>query len=213
MFVKFLSYFLSPPLCYGCSVELQVYSLCEHCIQSVQGVAPKDIFYTKTKSMTVYAFGAYQGLLRKLILRKRYQDVAVWKYLAHAVYHHAHIPFEQYDVVIPVPLHSSRYAVRGYNQMELFVQNLQQYTQVPSFLFVRRIKATQFQHGLSMEKRIENLKDAFYIEQEHGIQLQGKKILLIDDICTTGATLQSLAKVCAQYKPAKIDAFVIARGI
>jgi ComF family protein len=213
VFAKFLSYFLSPPLCYGCSVELTVYSLCETCIQTVQGVAPKDFFYTSTKSMTVYAFGAYQGLLRKLILKKRVQDVAVWKYLAHAVYHHAPIDFASYDLIIPVPLHTYRYAVRGYNQMELFVQALQGYVPVSSFIFVRRIKATQFQHGLSVEKRIENLKDAFYIDEKYALSLQGKKILLIDDICTTGATLQSLAKACQKYKPAKIDAFVIARGI
>lgn len=96
------------------------------------------------------------------------------------------------DVILPIPLHPKKEAARGYNQAGLIAEGLGEviHKKVDTNS-LQRIKATQSQVKKSREERVANLKDAFIIRRED--HLKNRHVLLIDDVLTTGATLESAA--------------------
>lgn len=97
----------------------------------------------------------------------------------------------QADVIIPVPLHNSRVKERGYNQNELLAHKLGDALKIPvNTKITRRIRKTRTQMTLGVEERRQNVNGAFACQ---GKQLTYQRVLLIDDVCTTGSTLDSCA--------------------
>jgi ComF family protein len=93
-------------------------------------------------------------------------------------------------ILIPVPLAAKKFAKRGFNQSQLITDALANILQVPtSNTFLQRIKNTETQTSKSRTERIQNVHDAFEVKQ--GFKLQGKHIILLDDVCTTGATIEA----------------------
>lgn len=95
------------------------------------------------------------------------------------------------EMLIPVPVHKSRYRKRGYNQAELLAYSITEYIDLPvdSKLLVRTKKTTA-QKSLSTKERVKNLQDAFQVTKS---VVQYKKIILVDDIYTTGSTADACA--------------------
>ena len=95
-----------------------------------------------------------------------------------------------FDLIIPVPLHPVRQRRRGYNQSAKFAEELSAALNIPwdESISIRRGKAIT-QTRKSKEERWENVKDAFSITNEE--QITGKRILLVDDVITTGATMEA----------------------
>ena len=103
-------------------------------------------------------------------------------------------PFMWADVLIPVPLHRTREKERGYNQALLLAKGISKQTGVPVRAdILTRVKHTQPLSGLSPKARVQNLKSAFEINKR--IDAKFNKILLIDDIFTTGSTAQTCTKL------------------
>lgn len=92
------------------------------------------------------------------------------------------------EVLVPVPIHWRRRCHRGFNQSELLCQTFGSDQVVPGLL--RRIRFTQPQVGLTHDQRLANLKDAFRADE----RVRGKRILLIDDVLTSGQTVRECAK-------------------
>lgn len=120
-------------------------------------------------------------------------------------------------ILIPVPLHKKRFIWRGFNQSELIAEYLSDILKIPLYnnLLVR-IRHTEPQAEIKNEsKRLKNISNAFEINQkikkDSGL-LRNKIIFLLDDICTTGATLNDCAKTLRQFKPKEIWGLVVARG-
>ncbi len=97
------------------------------------------------------------------------------------------------EVLIPVPVHKSRYRKRGYNQAELLADNIAEHVDLPvdSRLLIRT-KRTAAQKALSTKERVKNLQDAFQVRKS---VVQYKRIILVDDIYTTGSTADACAEV------------------
>ena len=97
---------------------------------------------------------------------------------------------KKFDLIIPVPLHQSRKRRRGYNQSEKFAEGLSHLLQIPcdEKIVERKIK-TATQTRKSKIERWENVKDVFQIKQPE--KVMGKRVLLVDDVITTGATLEA----------------------
>jgi ComF family protein len=109
-----------------------------------------------------------------------------------------------YEVAIPVPLHKFKENYRGFNQAELLSKAVT--TNVDNC--IRRTKNTKSQVSLNREKRLENLKDVF--ELKH--QINYKSVLLVDDVMTSGSTLEECAKVLKKAGVEKVYGLVFARG-
>lgn len=112
-------------------------------------------------------------------------------------------------VVVPIPLHPSKFASRGFNQADLLARRLAKYLAVtyrPKWL--RRVRATETQTELTRIYRQANVYKAFMARAD----LRGKKILLVDDVMTTGATLEAAAQALKDAGARQIWGVVVARG-
>jgi ComF family protein len=200
---------IQPPVCKRCGLpltELQTAdsreSICKRC-----QLAPLQL-----DGLLAYAF--HSGPLRQAIHQFKYEDLRSlagplgqlmaegWTALA---------PQElQPEVIVPVPLHPSRQRRRGYNQAALLAQELGSNLQRPVIEEVLiRVKATTPQVGLDAQERRTNVRNAFRCTDNN---LSGKHVLLIDDVCTTGSTLESACVTLRETGTLSVWAYTLARA-
>ena len=114
------------------------------------------------------------------------------------------------DVVVPVPLHADRLRERGYNQAALLARELARQAGLAiDEQTLERKRATASQVKLDAKQRKENVHDAFYCS---GSTLAGKRVLLVDDVCTTGATLEACAIALQESGALSVQALTLARA-
>jgi ComF family protein len=114
------------------------------------------------------------------------------------------------DVLVPVPLHRRRLRERGYNQAQLLTRHLGVAVSVPVVCdALCRVRYTTSQVGLGLRERRENVAGAFSCA---GGRLQGKRVLLIDDVCTTGATLEACCMALKAGGARSVWALTVARA-
>ena len=200
---------IQPPVCQRCGLtlgEVQIAdsgeSTCRRCQR-----APLQID-------GLLSYGFHGGPLRQAIREFKYADLrslaaplgqlmAVgWTTLAPQGL--------QPDVIVPVPLHPSRQRQRGYNQAALLAQELGSFLQRPVVQDdLVRIKATAPQVDLDAQERRVNVHNAFHCTDT---SLSGKHVLLIDDVCTTGATLESACVALRETGTLSVWAYTLARA-
>lgn len=113
------------------------------------------------------------------------------------------------DAIVPVPLHSLRRTYRGYNQAMLLARQLARRSGLPVLAPAVRARSTVAQTALtSVAARQQNLRDAFVLLDPASVH--GKRLVLVDDVMTTGATLRSFAYCLWAARPASLGAVVIA---
>ncbi len=116
------------------------------------------------------------------------------------------------DMMIPIPLSNQKMKVRGYNQSEYIAIGLSEIVNIPlNTTAVLRVKNTETQTRKSRSERLENMQSAFEIKDEN--ELEGKHVLLVDDVITTGATLESCAMRILNIKSTKISIVTLAYAI
>lgn len=127
--------------------------------------------------------------------------------------YYATIDFEVVNLVIPVPLHWLRYYKRGYNQAEVIATSFCKNTGLPLGKHIlRRCRHTRPQKELTDQERMQNLMNAFSINARQKKQIRGKKILLIDDIYTTGTTIDYCSKLLYENGAESVSFLTIAIG-
>lgn len=213
---------LSPPRCEYCYVFLKDYNIfCNNCFAKITPVISCMLQVTSKYTMSVYAASDYKYPLKKLILAKIFSNRLASKQLAQIIWKRTNISNMDFDYIIPVPLHWTRYAKRGFNQAEVMAQELSKLSGKPVANIVRRNKKTMFQSLLLSHQRRENLKNAFELKNYNMLtgkeinlsEYENKKLLIVDDLMTTGATLVNLAKELKKLKPSEIIASVGCRTI
>lgn len=114
-----------------------------------------------------------------------------------------------YDIIIPTPLHPARKRQRGYNQSELIASRLAFHMKTPMLtsVLIKKVN-TPPQSTLSRGERLKNLVEVFQVKNPNLVK--GRKILLVDDIMTTGSTLEQCAKALKDAGGIRIDAYVVA---
>ena len=121
---------------------------------------------------------------------------------------------DQADAIVPVPLHRLRFWQRRYNQAALLAAAVAKASGVPHHdLWLARIRRTPPQVGLSKAQRAANLTGAFRVPQAHAAALAGRRIVLIDDVLTTGATVSAAARALRRAGAARIDVLTFAHAV
>ena len=119
----------------------------------------------------------------------------------------------QTDIIVPVPLHARRLWQRRFNQSALLAQSLARHNQHTTYLpdGLMRKRHTLPQKGLSRKERHENVKNAFAVAPRHTQQLSGKTVMIVDDVYTSGATLNECARILKKAGAAQVFVLTIAR--
>jgi ComF family protein len=181
---------LFPPRCAGCGrVDAQ---WCARCQADIEALPFQFSLKVLTHLTACAATGVHDGKLRDALHALKYEDGQA---LAYALAGRLHAALEQadwqVDMIAPVPLHAARLAERGYNQAGLLAEALALRSGIPTMPnALERMKFTQSQVGLTAQEREVNVQDAFRAD---AVQVNGRRVLLIDDVYTTGATLDACA--------------------
>lgn len=195
---------------YCCCCTREGAWVCESCeLHFEQGIT----FTVEDELMVMSTFRFRQKGIQEIIHAFKYEGVrefapwcgarmaATWKIRGRAAF----------DVLVPVPLHAKRMRERGYNQAELLAREVSMKMNMPLCLnALVRIRMTEMQFGLSSEERIENVEGCFAVRSDSDIK--EKKILLIDDVCTTGATLMQASLALRLAGASGVCALVVAHG-
>lgn len=143
----------------------------------------------------VICFGYFKDkYLKEIIHAYKYEDLfALKEILANYLLKLTKEEKLTFDIITFVPISKKRLVRRGYNQSQLLAEELGKLTNVPVIVALKKIKETKTQVGLKRKERIKNLKDSYGSVKK--IDLNNKKVLLIDDVVTTETTLDECAKV------------------
>lgn len=168
-----------------------------------------------TKPNLVMSFLRFtkHGMSQKLLHQLKYKNKPEVGVELGTIYGHLlkkHYFDSHWDMVVPVPLHPQKQRRRGYNQSEQFANGIAEVLEIPMNRGLIRTQFTETQTKKSRMERIMNVSEVFLANKD--IELEGKKILLVDDVMTTGATLTSCANVLLAADAKLVDLAVIAAG-
>jgi len=194
---------IEPPVCSKCSKPIfhnSSIDLCQECC---------DVTRHFEMSKSPYA---YEGLIKKAIYSyKYYNKTYFYKFFGNClVSFMKDINYTDFDFIVPVPLHSSKMRKRGYNQSELLARHISASLSIPYVDALKRTKKTLKQSEQSKEERRKNLKDAFAVKSSPE-KIINSSVLLVDDIYTTGSTVDECSKALVNYGAAKVYVITIAR--
>jgi ComF family protein len=116
---------------------------------------------------------------------------------------------DRIDLLVPVPLHYARLRERGYNQSVELARPLAKRFRLPLALAIRRVRATPTQTGLSRDARRRNVRHAFVAKPD---DVLGRRIAIIDDVMTSGATADALSRCLRRAGAAYVEVWVVARA-
>jgi competence protein ComFC len=121
-----------------------------------------------------------------------------------------HAAAEEWDALVPVPLYHRRLRSRGFNQARELANVLGRRRGIPVWSCLRRLRETPSQTGLDRGERRENMRGAFAVKG--GFDVTGRRLLLIDDVFTTGATTNACARVLAEAGAGQLAVLTVSRS-
>ena len=157
----------------------------------------------------------YDDVARTLVHSLKYQDrtdlaPAMGRWMARA----GKELLDEADVLVPVPLHWRRGWSRRYNQSGALARVISRQSGVKlAAEALRRVRPTEQQIGLSRPQRAANVQGAFKVAPERSAEIAGRRVILIDDVLTTGATVDACARALLRAKAAQVDVLVFARVV
>jgi ComF family protein len=118
------------------------------------------------------------------------------------------------DLILPVPLYPARLWWRRFNQSAMLANALCRLCGIEADCFVlKRVKRTASQVGLSADQRRRNVAGTFRIDKAHASRVKGKRVVVIDDVVTTGATADACARALKRARAARVDILALARAV
>jgi ComF family protein len=224
-----------PTLCVACREPVEGEGVCADCWAKLSFIAPP--FCPRLGIPFVYDPGPdmlsmeaianppaytraraavrYDDVARTLVHALKYQDrtdlaPAMGRWMARA----GGELLDDADVLIPVPLHWRRGWSRRYNQSGALARIIEQQTGVEvAAEALRRIRPTEQQIGLSRPQRASNVQGAFKVTPDRQHHISGRRVVLIDDVLTSGATVDACARALLRAKAAAVDVLVFARVV
>lgn len=208
-------------LCLGCRSKARVIErpFCEKCGAPFEGELTQKFECANCRDLDLSFRYARSAVLARdpvldVIHRYKYKR-ALWfepflgELLIRAA--QAELRREDWDLIVPIPLHPSKERHREFNQAERLAARLSAATQIPLNRYaVRRVVATRSQTQLSRRERVANVRKAFAMLG--GNELKGERIVLVDDVFTTGATASACARVLLAGGAGAVCVWTVARG-
>jgi len=196
-----------PPYCARCGIPFS----------DIQGHTPHRCQVCLDPSLPdirIRSIGVFSGPIRACILKFKYQgDIVMGDSLAQLMVTRFPLFFTvpEYDCILPVPLHLDRLREREFNQSALLAKPLAQLLSLPMDLTsVQRVRNTTPQSMLGEKDRRKNVKGVYRVVRPD--RIKGKHIMIVDDVCTTGATIEEIAVVLLEKGAARVDAITVARA-
>jgi ComF family protein len=155
------------------------------------------------------------GPVRQLVHRLKYSDrMELAKPLGAWMARAGHELLAEAALLVPVPLHRRRLAARRFNQANALAQAVSRQSGVPVDPFIlARVKPTPSQVGLSRSQRALNMQGAFRIPEAQAARIEGRAIILVDDVMTSGATVNAASRALLRGGAKRVDVLVFARAI
>ena len=206
--LNFILNLIYPKKCIICQSILPVDNnqvACQNCKKYIQYIEEDcdNEFFNKKNVFIIKNYGVilYNKYIKKAIHRYKYgKKEHCGRIFAEIMLDKALEIVEKHDidVIIPIPIHKNRFKTRGYNQSEILAKILSKKIDIKlDRKYIWRAKDTKPQNNLSIMMRKNNLKKAFKLVDKQNVSY--KKVLLIDDIYTTGSTLESCAEVLSAH--------------
>jgi competence protein ComFC len=193
---------------------------CDRCGLPFQGEVTSEFECGNCREMTFHFRSArsavtVSGPVLEVIHRYKYQR-ALWfePFLAELLAHQAApvLAAEKWDWIVPVPLHSTKEREREFNQAERLARRLSAAVKTPVHTrLLRRVLPTRTQTLLTREERAENMRGAFALRA--GANPKGARVVLLDDVFTTGATTSACARVLRAAGATDVCVWTVARGL
>jgi ComF family protein len=158
----------------------------------------------------VYTYGEYEGVLRSLIHVFKYGGVMPLASRFGPLLSRSLPREQQFDVIVAMPLHWRKKLLRGFNQSELLARSVSRRTGIPIVNALRRRKGTAPQAGLTRAQRRTNVAGAFEVRKRDLVN--GRHVLLIDDVFTTGATAGACSAVLKRAGAKRVSVLTLARA-
>jgi ComF family protein len=227
---------LLPPVCISCRTRIGSHGLlCGACFASIDFIAPLlcarlgvplpydagegSLSAAAIASPPVYdrarAAARYSATMRELIQSFKYRDrheglplFARWLRKAGAEL------LADADLIVPVPLYPSRLWRRRFNQSAMLAQAVGRLALHPVDCFVlKRVRRTASQVGLTAAQQRRNVAGALKVDKAHRGRVRGKKVVVVDDVITTGATAEACARALKRAGAARVDVLALARAV
>jgi competence protein ComFC len=226
---------LYPPACAICSADVAACKylcdeceaklvrieppFCSKCSEPFPGAITNPFDCANCAHRTLYfenAVSAFRsgGMVRRVILDFKYGRqvhlrhlVASWLFVA---LQDDRLQAREFNLIVSVPLHPARERERGFNQATLLAELLSAHTSIPSRPVLERIRYTTTQTAFDRAERMENLRGAFRVRKNADVRQL--RILLVDDVLTTGSTLSECARVLRRGGARSVHAATAARG-
>ncbi len=205
-----------PQVCGICG-KINSEGLCRKCNKKLENIAEYQIVneeFQKNKYFEnlLYIF-KYEGLIRKILIDYKFNEKSyIYVSFVKFIINNKKMveKLKSYDTIIPVPISKKRMKERGYNQSTLIAKELSKKIKIDLEInCIIKVKNVKEQSKLNKEQREKNIQNVYELKNKQ--KIINKKILLIDDIYTTGSTVNECSKILGQGKPAKIDVLVVAR--
>ena len=234
-FLSALGSLFYPPTCVVCAANIGrseylcadcqrrapriVAPFCAKCSEPYQGAITQEFRCANCEHRKLHfdcAVAAYRsrGLVRKLVHDFKYGTQRYLRYPLAAwlreTLHDERLRGRHFDLIVPVPLHPARQRERGFNQAALLADLLADSMQVPARLVLERTRYTTTQTAYDRAERMENLAGAFRLRKNRDVR--DLRVLLIDDVLTTGSTLSECARVLKVAGAISVHAATAARA-
>lgn len=229
MFIDKVLNFLFPSVC-GICLKKDKNWICDECLNKLNSeLKLKKIRIDKNNSEKIYKviyktnniikifyLFEYKDLIRKKIIEFKFNDKSyLYKTFSNIILKNKKICklLNSYDIIIPVPMFEKKKSKRGYNQTELISKEIAKRLDITfnnNILF--KIKENKTQSLLNYHERKQNVINVYKINDSETKNVSNKKIILFDDIYTTGFTVKECIKELEKLNPKKVDVLVLAKG-
>lgn len=196
---------ICPPTCLRCGVPLREFGECRQCLG-------RAFAFDGVVCAALYRSAVRRAILHLKFRRWRRAALPLAELLWQALCVSECAAWRQADAIVPVPIHPVRQAMRGFNQSALIADRLSQRSDIPVQAgWLRRRFYRRPQVGLNQAERMQNVHDAFEVVQPN--RVRGRVVWLVDDVFTTGSTLDACARVLKQAGASRVIALTIARDL